>query len=287
MKSMKFTDSELSELKTFYQREQEKINERLATIKGILNTITADERAIVEQNADLGPNLPKKNSKTKEKKISKSKWGTFILELLQQQNKPVKVDYIIEAAIQKFNAPKSQYRSVAQSIVNSSFRLRNQRKAIRSVNTGTKGVSLALTSWFDKEGKLKENYKETPDATLKIKEQPKKKTVTKIKTSSETNKTKSSDSANWRTFIVKTLKEENKLLPAKILTKKAMQVFKIDKKLYEKTRQLVARAASSLDKDRKVLKSYSKAGTAGRYYGLSEWFGANGKLGKTYIDKIE
>ena len=99
-------------------------------------------------------------------KAIKSKWGKIILDLLRQHDKPIKFNDLVEEAINKFDIPKDKYKNVRQAITNSSFQLRNRHKKIRNFKVnGERGKYVGLSRWFDKNGELKEKYKDESTPT--------------------------------------------------------------------------------------------------------------------------
>lgn len=306
MKSIKFTDKEITELKSFYRCEQKNIAERLEIIKGILSKVDIDEKQSVEKpgrpglseasvidraerngeetqaTADKPEKKESQKPRKRRKKARKSKWGSFILDLLKQQGRPIKFEHIVEEAIYKFEAPKEKHKNVKQSLTNSAFKLRKHQKKIHTLSIpGVRGKYVGLSRWFDKDGELKENYKVKLPALQT--EKPKTRKMEPAKTTTD----QSPDRPTWPEFVLKSLEKEGKPIHAKVLTEKAMHEFNIDEKLYEKTRIAVARTMSSLDKQRSQLKTYSQAGVVGKFYGLAGWFDNNGKLEEKYLTKLK
>lgn len=284
MKSIEFTEREIEELKIFYQNEFGKTLERLESIKGILNKFDANEGKI-EEKQELSNHLESNELENKIKpetfkkkwKENKSKWQSFILELLIQHNRPIKFDDIVEEAIYKFKIPEDKFKNVRQAITNSSFRLRTQHKKIRNFKVqGITGKYYGLTNWFDKDEKLKEQYQDklTPVLIEKTKTQ-------KIRTKKVIRK-----KPIWVPFVLNTIKENDTLLQSKTLTKIAIEKFKVKESDNQKTRRSVSTTLKDQEKKTKKLKSYSIDGVRGKYYGLPEWFDNKGELSEKYKEKI-
>lgn len=297
MKNIEFTDSEIAELRNFYQQQLEKTLEKLETIKGILNKIDTDEKETeetqvtskppdtleIDEKERTEPITPRPSDtlkidkveqiepKKRKKKVIKSKWGKFILDLLKQHDRPVKFDDIVEEAIYKFKIPEDKYKNVRQAITNSSFILRIRHKKTRNFKLiGEKGKYCGLTRWFDKNGELNEKYKKERIPTL----------TEKDTTQKEIDKKTTAKKPTWVPFVLNTIKENDKLLKSNTLTNIAIEKYKINESDYEKTRMNVASALSKQERESKKLKTYSKAGIKGKYYGLSEWFVNNEELAR-------
>lgn len=285
MKSIEFTDSEIVELKKFYQQELETTRERLDSIEGILNRLDTDkgeseENQVIPKQPDSLKTEKSSQPETrgKKRKESKSKWQSFILELLRQHVRPIIFDDIVEEAISEFNIPEDKYKNVRQAIINSSLRLITQHKKIKNFKVpGIKGKYYGLTNWFDKTGELKEKYKGklTPTLTEKPKTQ---KRITKKVTGKK---------PIWVPFVLNTIKEKDTLLQSRTLTNLAIEKFKVKESDNQKTRHSVSAALKDQEKKTKKLKCYSINGVIGKYYGLPEWFDNNGIIKESYLSKLE
>jgi len=283
MKIIEFKDTEIEELKNFYKHEREKTIEKLDIINGILNKINASEKT-KKENAALITHATKKTigheeqikpQKRNTSKTRKSKWFTLILGLLKQRNYPITFNDIIKEAIYKYNIPIDKFKNVKASLINCIFRLKTFKKKIRNIKIpGKKQKYIGLSTWFDKNGELKEEYKKKLTSITENPETPISITKKEIK---------SKPKAIWVPFVLNTIKEHNTLLQRKELTNIAMEKFKID---YKKAKTSVLSSVKDQEFHTKKLKSYVINGIIGKYYGLPEWFYRNGQLKEEYKKKL-
>lgn len=170
MKNIKLSGEERSEMRRFYMLQLEESLRNVRHLNSILDKLgPAESEEIVQPKAIENPTL-KNNSLISSTQITpssdrkkgtrgrKSLWGNFILNQLQEQNRPLSYTEIINTAVDKFNLPESKVKNVKQAITNSAFRLRVINKKIDTYGlSGKKERYLCLSNWFE-HGKLKSIY---------------------------------------------------------------------------------------------------------------------------------
>ncbi len=166
MKTIKLPESELAEMKQFYQEEHGRITKRLQHIKVILERlgIEIQEENLtdpimpqgVTANNDSSPSPIV--SKRKKKSGRKPKWEMLIMKRLRQLDKPVTYDELTDEIMAFSKLPEIKKRSTKQAIVNVIFRLRSQDKKLNTFSIGTREKYIALKGWFEKPGEIKKEY---------------------------------------------------------------------------------------------------------------------------------
>lgn len=226
MKSLKFPNSDLSEMRLFYEEELDKTVKKLQHIKSVLEQLggaspqiviniegeTSAPAATVGQKKSSGKVKTKKATKAasksgaKGKRGRKSTWEPLLLNRLQVIDKPVTYDELTEDVMAFSKLPKSKLKSTKQAVVNMVFRLRADGKKVDTFANGSREKYVALKAWFDKPGKINKDYlaklspkEPTKTATLSIKAKPKAKVskpkakvikkVAAVKTTSPATKT--------------------------------------------------------------------------------------------------
>jgi hypothetical protein len=140
------------------------------------------------------------------------------------------------------------------------FRLRSKQNLITSTRRkGKKGNVYSLVK--------------QPDTTV-VKTQPKQvdKTVKKEKELSATTKGK------WPQFILDTLTKQKRILSVNEFVKYAMVHFELPANDKKVTVKRIGPVLSHMVKASKKIKSTRKAGQAGTFYGLTDWFGDKNEL---------
>ena len=165
METIKLPESELAEMKQFYQEEYERLSRRRQHIKTILERLGVE---IQEENlTGVKPQASTANvvsppspvvSKRKKKSGRKPKWELLIMKRLRQLDKPVTYDELTEEIMTFSKLPENKKTSTKQAIMNVIFRLRNRDKRLDTFSIGTREKYIALKSWFEKPGEIKKEY---------------------------------------------------------------------------------------------------------------------------------
>ena len=165
METIKLPESELAEMKQFYQEEYERLSRRRQHIKTILERLGVE---IQEENlTGVKPQASTANvvsppspvvSKRKKKSGRKPKWELLIMKRLRQLDKPVTYDELTEEIMTFSKLPENKKTSTKQAVVNVIFRLRNRDKRLDTFSIGTREKYIALKSWFEKPGEIKKEY---------------------------------------------------------------------------------------------------------------------------------
>lgn len=190
MDTLKISTEEREAMRSFYQEERSKILARLNHVQGMLEKI-GDTSMNIEINlsgsaegetstADSASSTPRQPKKRKGKKRGpKSVWGSFILKRLQQLDKPLTYNELVDEAMVFFKLSESKRQTVVNAINNSAFRLRKNSERIDTFSAGGREKYVALTSWFDEPGKINKDYlkKVSKPKARKAKASAKKKTA--------------------------------------------------------------------------------------------------------------
>ena len=165
METIKLPESELAEMKQFYQDEYERLSRRLQHIKTILERLGVE---IQEENltgvkpqpstANVVPPPSPIVSKRKKKSGRKPKWELLIMKRLRQLDRPVTYDELTEEIMTFSKLPENKKTSTKQAVVKVILRLRNRDKRLDTFSNGTREKYIALKSWFEKPGEIKKEY---------------------------------------------------------------------------------------------------------------------------------
>ncbi|MBI4929660.1 MAG: hypothetical protein HY841_02775 [Bacteroidetes bacterium] len=113
MAQIKFSDSELTELQSFYKQEYNKTIQKLQNIKGILSKLKSNgtngtaETVKVQTNTSTGKKRGRKphtqtTSSAPARKLGK--WPNFIINTIKTSGKPMKALDIYPVSLKHFNA---------------------------------------------------------------------------------------------------------------------------------------------------------------------------------------
>jgi len=180
MISIKLNDTEIAEMKQFYQEEFNKTLRRLQHIKKVLEKLGDNQQHIeikVEQLAptetdnistpqekpailDQEPEEELTVTKRKRKSGPKSIWEPLILKRMRQLNRPLSYDELTQEIMVFAKIPAEKRLTVKQAITNVIFRLRNRDKKLDTFSMGSREKYIALKSWFDDNGDIKKEYKQ-------------------------------------------------------------------------------------------------------------------------------
>lgn len=171
MENLKLNAAELEQMKAFYQEELTKAITKLQHIKSVLNQlggssieinisgsgadISTSSSSAVSQQRTTAVEETKKQGK---KRGPKSIWGSFILKRLQQLDRPLTYNELVDEAMVYFKLSDNKKQTVINAINNSAFRLRKNSGRINTFSSGGREKFVALKSWFDDNGKIKKEY---------------------------------------------------------------------------------------------------------------------------------
>jgi hypothetical protein len=181
MSSLEFNNSEVTEMRSFYENELENTLRKLHHIQSILHKInssstpasllkTPAKRGRKPKNAVLDGTLltagnTEKRQTSTVKKVRKGKpgrssvWGKYVLDVLKTSDKPLTYVELFAAAQKDHNIKPGKEKSLHQSIINSTNRLRTKNKSIDTFALqGSRTKYVALKTWFEKDGSVKAEY---------------------------------------------------------------------------------------------------------------------------------
>ncbi len=165
METLKLTETELAEMKLFYQEEYDRALKRIQHIQKMLirlgEEIHADNSNLpdIQQSiANSGLKKTQVTAKRKKKVGRKSKWDLLIMKRLRQLDRPVTYDELTEEIMAFSKLPENKKTSTKQAVVNVIFRLRNRDKKLDTFSMGTREKYIALKNWFEKPGEIKKEY---------------------------------------------------------------------------------------------------------------------------------
>lgn len=223
MDTLKLSTEEREAMRSFYQEERSKILSRLNHVQGMLEKI-GDKSMNIEINLsgvaqgksesyESAPSAVSKPAKPKGKKRGpKSVWGSFILKRMQQLDKPMTYNELVDEAMVFFKLDDSKRQTVVNAINNSAFRLRKNSERIDTFSAGGREKYVALTSWFDEPGKINKEYlkKVSKPKTRKKKSTASKRTVPpKARTPKMSAPVPTLDKSNIPSVKVKSAEEKN------------------------------------------------------------------------------
>lgn len=171
METLKFSAEEAAAMKSFYQEELNKTVNKLRHIQSVLSRLGDNTTQIQinvggqlmesagtsDASGEISKTAPVKKS-TGKKRGPKSIWGTFILKRLQQLDKPLTYNQLVDEAMVYFKLNESKRQTVVNAINNSAFRLRKNSGRVDTFNAGGREKFVALKSWFEAPGKIKPEY---------------------------------------------------------------------------------------------------------------------------------
>ena len=146
MATIKLPETELENMREFYEEELDRTLKRLEHIESILKRLGGNEQPAQfrvsparSKTAKTGtarkPGRPAKTDKaeketaaTKAKRKSgrKSKWEALIMKRMRQLNKPVTYDELTQEIMTLSKLPEGKRKSTKQAVVSVIFRLRNR-----------------------------------------------------------------------------------------------------------------------------------------------------------------
>jgi hypothetical protein len=177
MSNIQFDDATLSRIKLFYQEEYTKALSRALELRKVLEQMDGVETEdVLSGQADLANNVisigansaeekPKKakkksNAGRKKKRGPKPVWSNFIMRRLKSTQTPLTYDDMTNHAIAIKNISPQDFDKTRTSIVSAAFRLRNREDRIDThAEKGDRTKYMGLKDWFEREGKLKEEWR--------------------------------------------------------------------------------------------------------------------------------
>ncbi len=164
MNKMEFNAQEVKDVISFYQEERLRLNAKLKHVDGMLRKLQGNN-----VDSESGVMLTRAGSKAK-KRGPKSVWGKFILEQLDNEQRPMTYKELMNNALSTYGYDQSKFSNVRASILNSAFRLRAIAGKVTTIEElGKKEKFIVSTKWLDKNGQLQKAHikwlKETMDFT--------------------------------------------------------------------------------------------------------------------------
>ena len=165
METIHLPESELAEMKDFYQEEFDKAVKRLQHIQTMLVRLGADSPTGDQSTSGRKNDTPVKRTSTavttpkrRRKTKRKSKWELLIMKRLRQLDRPVTYDELTEEIMAFSKLPEQKLRSTKQAVVNVIFRLRNRDGKLDTFSIGAREKYIALKNWFEEPGVIKKEY---------------------------------------------------------------------------------------------------------------------------------
>lgn len=169
METLKLSGPELEAMKAFYQEELTKTLSKLHHLQSVLNQLGGSasnidvklpetvDRPVSTAQSETSPEI-EETKKSGKKRGPKSIWGSFILKRLQQLDRPLTYNELVDEAMVFFKLSESKRQTVINAINNSAFRLRKNSNRVDTFSSGGREKFVALKSWFDENGKIRKEY---------------------------------------------------------------------------------------------------------------------------------
>lgn len=173
MKAIKFPETDLSEMRQFYQEELDKTLKRLQHIKAVLDQLGGSTPSIHIQVNAARPEAVRVTKgtaepvKARQKPGRKSMWETLILKRLEQVGKPLTYDELTEEVMTFSKLPEEKRKNTKQAVLNVTFRLRKNGRKVDTFSVGTREKYIALKEWFDRPGQIKSEFADKIDMPKK------------------------------------------------------------------------------------------------------------------------
>lgn len=147
--TMELNSKEVEEMISFYQDEKLRLSAKLKHVDLFLRKLQGNKF-----DSESGVLLTRTGSKAK-KRGPKSVWGKFILEQLEQAQRPMSYKELMDIAMKTQGHGQSKLPNVRASILNSAFRLRAIAGKVTTVSEfGRKEKFIVATHWLDEKGQL-------------------------------------------------------------------------------------------------------------------------------------
>lgn len=278
MVNIDLTPQQIEELKKYYESELELMRKRTDEFQRLVIKLDTkysfdSKPSALPDKGKVKPVLTKKTFEINPSKTKNVNWRNFVLTTLKEKDKSLTSDEIFKSYKKQNGIDLSSSKNSVAALSQALYRLRVKDKVIASSRIkGKREKRYGLIGNADKSVVVPDNAKAKKPVQIKrVNQNPKTKIVSD-------NKPTLKRTDYWPKFINETLNKTKRVLSAKDLLKHAMVYFNLPKKDYDITRGRLAPALSRLEKITKALKSSTKKGQAGRFYGLPEWFDGDNKL---------
>jgi hypothetical protein len=284
MANIELTSQQIEELKSFYTAELERIQARTAEIKGLLEQLKEKgERVPAAARKQVREKAPKKIARKEHKEGAGQKeaegkgprWTSFILDTLQEIQKPLSRKEIARLYDQQHHTRIASSKNAMAAIAQALFWLRVKNKKIQSLGAQGKREKLyGLTEW------PAEVY-ETALASMpvkKIKEKKARKPRKPRAAAKPKVKVALHPAIDWLNFIKETLIKTRRVMTANEILRYAVSNFQIPDFQVKPTRSNLLSTLSKLGKNPENFKTVQKENVRGKSYGLPEWFNEDGQL---------
>ena len=267
MVNIELTPQQAEELKNFYISELDKLLKRSDVIKEIINKLDTEHAHIrLPETMQLKEQTPKEITSLDETETKNPKWIKFVVQILQEQQKPLSSKAIIKLYQKRYKISNAELKTSKYNLAQALYILRVKTKEVQSIKTvGKKEKLYGLIDWTDKS---------LPGTKINTKTQQ-----SIPDTAIELDTTASSNfSVKWPPFIKEILTKQNRVLSANEILLYAMKHFEIPADKKRTTRGSLSPTLSYLKKNGRLINSMQKVGVRGVSYGLLEWFDEDGKL---------
>jgi hypothetical protein len=315
MVQLDLTPKQVEELKNHYILELEKLQARSTEIMGILSKLVHGPIThLPGKQADPLQPADKAEEQTKQRgrPSGTPNLSDFIIQLLQEKNKPLTSGQIIKEYKKKNKIDLSGSTTTMASLNQALFRLRSKLNLITSTRRkGKKGNVYALVKKAEKPaGKVQPRKADKPVAQTQPKKagkpgaktQPKQvvKPVVKLqpkqadkpvaktqpkqaeKLVKQEKEVPANTKSKWPQFVLDTLEKQKRVLSVNEFVKYAMVNLEIPAQDKKVTMKRIGPVLSHMVKTSKNIKSTRKAGQSARFYGLKDWFSDKNELIATY-----
>jgi len=284
MANIELTTQQIEELKSFYTAELERIQARSAEIKGLLEQLKGKgEKAPAAVKKQVRVKAPKKIARKERKETGSQKeaegkgprWTSFILQTLQEMQKPLSRKDIAGLYDQQHHTRIANSENAMAAIAQALFLLRVKNKKIQSLGAkGKKEKLYGLAEWpaevFETalaampEGKMKGKRVRKP-------RKPRAAAKPKVKVTLH-------PVIDWLNFIKETLIKTRRVMTSNEILRYAVANYQIPEFQVKPTRSNLLSTLSKLGKDPQNFKTVQKENVRGKSYGLPEWFNEDGQL---------
>ena len=178
-RSIQISDAELVDLQKFYSQQLEQAEQRVQDLRNTLSKLgvsgettgrpavaapAAKEAAPQAEDAS-STNKGGRKKKAAKKLLKKPKWGEFIMEYLNSQNRLVRVGSIIDEALAQYDIPEEERKGTEQAIYNGLNRLQKVNQQVNGYQIpGKKGRYYGAKEWFGEDGTPREEFLENVEA---------------------------------------------------------------------------------------------------------------------------
>lgn len=265
MESIKLPESELSDMRQFYQEELDKTLKRLNHIKSVLEQLGEQSIQInISGNEAAAKAQPTKAKTAAAARVRKGKrgpkpfWEDLIVKRLTQLDKPMTYDELTDDLIISTGRSMEKRDAIRQAIVNVVFRLRKEKRKLETITNGSREAYVVLKRWFEEDGKLKTPYQ----LRLAAEAESRKAAVVKVEKPKGKRGRPAKNVAAPTLKAVAAPKAPKAKAPAKVKAEKAPAKAKAPVKVAEKVKAVAKPAAKATPKATPKAKPEAKAATA-------------------------